>query len=651
MDGVSAKQPSAQAEWDDLRARIAALESLQAEYEALTANYARERAQRRLSDALRRVAQIISSTLDLDELLSLILEQLKTVVFYDRATVLLLQDEQFMLAAGYDTNEPTIAPFTLPRDHNALITEMLHTKRPVLIPDATRDTRWGFPTAMQTAHSLISAPLLLQDQTIGILSVGRRDALAYTEADAEAVFAFAGQIAIAVHNAQLYRQAQDRSRRLSLLYEIALDLTSTLDLNTVLTTACRKLVEYFPAGNHSGLAFFDDARQYAEVIAEYPDHGALGMRLSLADNLATRKVIKTLQPLAIDDAQHDPLMRPVWDEMRTLGVFSILIIPVIIKGRVVGTLGLDALEAPHHFSPSDVALAQTIAAQLGVAIENAKLYASVQQELAERRRVEEALRQYTLELEASNAELDAFAHTVAHDLKNPLTTMIGFSTLLESRFQRMSPERVAEDLKRITMTGYKMSNIIEELLLLASVRKVEEVQTAPLDMAAIITESLLRLSGLIGDVHAEITYPNTWPVALGYAPWVEEVWTNYISNALKYGGREDVGLPPRVELGFDEQPDGKIRFWVRDYGRGLQPEEQSRLFTPFTRLHQVRIEGHGLGLSIVRRIVKKLNGDVGVESEIGRGSLFWFTLPTPLITCGYGDPLEARGADDPREAG
>ncbi len=627
MSVASEEQPTTPQEWAAVCARIAALETLEAEYEALSASYAREQAQRRLSDALRQVAQIISSTLDLDQLLTLILEQLKPVIPYDRATVLLLQDDQFTLAAGYDNSGQDLVPFTLPRHHNAAITEMLRTKRPLLIPDTTLDARWYFGTAMQTARSFISAPLLLQDQPIGTLSVGRRDAVVYTEADAEAVFAFAGQIAIAVHNAQLFTQAQERSRRLSLLYEIALDVTSTLDLNMVLTTACRKLVEHFPASNHSGLAFFDDDQQYAEVIAEYPDQGAVGMQLRLADNLATRKVIETLSPVAIDDAQHDPLMQPVWGEMEILGVRSILIIPIVIKGRVAGTLGLDALDIAHHFTPSEIALAQTIAAQLGVAIENARLYTSVQQELAERRRIEEALRQYTLELEASNAELDAFAHTVAHDLKNPLSVLIGFSTLLESRFPKMPPEKVLENLQRITATGYKMTSIIQELLLLASVRKMEEVQTSPLDMAVIVAESLSRLAGLQADVRAEIELPKTWPTAVGYAPWVEEVWTNYISNALKYGGRPDDGIPPCVVLGFDTPQNGKVRFWVRDHGCGLCEEEQSRLFAPFTRLHQVRAEGHGLGLSIVRRIVEKLNGEIGVESEVGRGSLFWFTLP------------------------
>ncbi|MEA3341114.1 MAG: ATP-binding protein [Chloroflexota bacterium] len=105
-----------------------------------------------------------------------------------------------------------------------------------------------------------------------------------------------------------------------------------------------------------------------------------------------------------------------------------------------------------------------------------------------------------------------------------------------------------------------------------------------------------------------------------------EAAANYISNAIKYGGRPGERVLPRIELGFDELTK-KVRFWVRDNGPGLTPEEQSRLFTPFTRLDQARAKGHGLGLSIVQRIVEKMDGQTGVESAPGQGSVFFFTLP------------------------
>jgi signal transduction histidine kinase len=140
-------------------------------------------------------------------------------------------------------------------------------------------------------------------------------------------------------------------------------------------------------------------------------------------------------------------------------------------------------------------------------------------------------------------------------------------------------------------------------------------------MERIVDAACQRLSALIEERTAEITLPEAWPTALGYGPWVQEVWVNYLSNALKYGG-----TPPVIELGASPQ-DGSIRFWVKDNGPGITAEDQARLFTPFTRIDQAAAQGHGLGLSIVHRIIEKLGGTVGVESEVGAGSTFWFTLP------------------------
>jgi signal transduction histidine kinase len=121
----------------------------------------------------------------------------------------------------------------------------------------------------------------------------------------------------------------------------------------------------------------------------------------------------------------------------------------------------------------------------------------------------------------------------------------------------------------------------------------------------------------------EIELPPTWPEIHSYAPWIEEVWANYLSNAIKYGG-----TPPRVQLGAESLAEEKIRFWVQDNGQGLTETELTSLFMPFSRLsNSNRIEGHGLGLSIVKQIMKKLGGEVGVESEYGCGTRFYFVLP------------------------
>ncbi|HVO44527.1 MAG TPA: histidine kinase N-terminal 7TM domain-containing protein [Aggregatilineales bacterium] len=254
-------------------------------------------------------------------------------------------------------------------------------------------------------------------------------------------------------------------------------------------------------------------------------------------------------------------------------------------------------------------------------------------EITARKDAEAVLQQYNRELEAHNAELDAFAHTVAHDLKNPLNLVLGYSALLLDFRAGLSDEEVQQTLDGLTRTAKKMDRIIDELLLLAGVRKLSNIQMETVDMAHIVSEAQKRLMDMIADTQAVISSPTVWPTVTSYTPWIEEVWVNYISNALKYGG-----APPHIELGYDIVPDpaappgsqdeqSHVRFWVRDHGSGLTPESQAQLFVEFTRLDQARARGQGLGLSIVRRIVEKLGGQVGVDSQIGQGSTFFFTLP------------------------
>lgn len=248
--------------------------------------------------------------------------------------------------------------------------------------------------------------------------------------------------------------------------------------------------------------------------------------------------------------------------------------------------------------------------------------AALRAEIIERQCAQEILSQRTAELEKRNEELDAYAHTVAHDLKSPLATIIGFSDLLEKRHEKFPADRLSYYCSIIAQNGRKIINIVDALLLLASVRKIEDVPTEFLNLPDIMQDIQRRLADAIAESQAEIIMPDLWPAVTSYQPWVEEILVNYISNAIKYGG-----MPPRIEIGATDRDDGYVRFWVRDNGKGLTPEEQARLFIPFTRLDQIRVKGHGLGLSIVQRIAEKLNGEVGVESTVGQGSTFYFNLP------------------------
>jgi signal transduction histidine kinase len=234
------------------------------------------------------------------------------------------------------------------------------------------------------------------------------------------------------------------------------------------------------------------------------------------------------------------------------------------------------------------------------------------------------LQEQLVYLKTRNDELDAYAHTVAHDLKNPMTIIIAACDVV-SHISDLSHQELMEFLQQIRSTSYEMDAIIDNLLLLSEIQKAQ-VPMEPINMAMVIVNVRKRLNKMIIEYQGHITFPRTWPSVNGYAPWIEEVWVNYISNALKYGGQ-----PPRIKLGISPLLDGMVRFWISDHGPGITPAEEAQLFSPFTQLGDRHESGHGLGLSIVRRIVEKLGGQVGVESQVGKGSLFYFTLPANLI--------------------
>jgi signal transduction histidine kinase len=131
---------------------------------------------------------------------------------------------------------------------------------------------------------------------------------------------------------------------------------------------------------------------------------------------------------------------------------------------------------------------------------------------------------------------------------------------------------------------------------------------------------------MIDKENATLIIADTFDVALGYAPWIEEVIANYLSNAIKYGGN-----PPVIEMGSTPLEDDMVQFWVRDNGAGLDEEQQARLFAKFTRLNNVRVSGYGLGLSIVKRIMDKLGGRFDVQSAPNEGSTFSFILPAAPV--------------------
>ncbi len=452
-----------------------------------------------------------------------------------------------------------------------------------------------FPT-----RSLLALPLIAGGTWLGGLLIAYNTPHRFTNEEIARGEIMARIVALAIAKARSLEEAQARWREAEILRQAIAAVVEAPTLAEMLQRILEQLRTLIPYDSAS-VQWLREG--YLEIVGQsgLPE-SILGFRFPIPGDNPNTRVVLERRPLILPDA---PAEYPVFREPPHALIRSWMGIPLIAQDRVIGMLALDSHE-PGFFREDHLRLVMPFVNSVAVALERARW-------LEEERRHRE-------ELSRLNQDLEAFAHMVAHDLKQPLGVIIGATEFLEKELNTLSAEELQEHLRWIRWVGKKMHRMIEELLLLASVRYAE-VPRGPVAMGAIVKEALEGLAPLIAETGARIHLPESWPTALGYGPWLEEVWANYLSNALRYGGQ-----PPHVVLGADRLPNGMLRFWVKDNGPGIPPEEQARLFTPFG-VRDRRPGSHGLGLSIVRMIVEKLGGEVGVESAPGRGSTFWFTLP------------------------
>jgi PAS domain S-box-containing protein len=229
-----------------------------------------------------------------------------------------------------------------------------------------------------------------------------------------------------------------------------------------------------------------------------------------------------------------------------------------------------------------------------------------------------------IEKEKLILDLDAYARSVAHDLKNPIGSLVSLSELIKLKLSENDLTEVTEMIGYVYDQSKKMVGIIDGLLMLSRIRKEDIVQT-PIDTGEILNEVLRRLDNEIIKRNATIEKSDQWPKVMGHPQWIEEVWVNLVSNALKYGG-----TPPVLKLGFEKVTSSSYRFWIQDNGNGLPEPSLKKIFKDFERLGIKDSDGYGLGLPIVKRIFEKLGGEIIATSSNlpGEGCVFSFTLST-----------------------
>jgi signal transduction histidine kinase len=241
--------------------------------------------------------------------------------------------------------------------------------------------------------------------------------------------------------------------------------------------------------------------------------------------------------------------------------------------------------------------------------------------------IEEEREKLIAELESKNAELERFTYTVSHDLKSPLITIRGFLGFLREDSQSGNMVRLDADIKRITDATEKMQRLLNDLLELSRVGRLVN-EPREIKFNELIMEALELLQGRISQGNVAVSVEENLPVVIGDHQRLLEVVQNLIDNAAKFMGNQP---SPRIEIGQHGTRDGMPIFYVRDNGIGISPEFHENIFGLFNKL-DARSEGTGIGLALVKRIIEFHRGTIWVESEPGKGTTFFFTLPTAEVS-------------------
>ena len=261
-------------------------------------------------------------------------------------------------------------------------------------------------------RSALLIPLIMGKKVKGILVVASRQELC--ENDVSRVQAFATQASMAIETARHHKDEQRHAAELSAFQTVSKSISSTLNLAEILRNATRQMVELLQV-DHCGILAFDEDRERGKVLADYPESGATSESFPLKGFGAAERIIAVPKPLVIEDTRHDPLMASVQDTMFRLDIRSMLILPLVIKGKTIGSIGLDAIGKQRIFQPDEITLAQTITDQVSVAIENARLFENEQST----RQFAEALSTVT-RVVISTLDLDSRMHLILKELRQIL---------------------------------------------------------------------------------------------------------------------------------------------------------------------------------------------------------------------------------------
>lgn len=413
---------------------------------------------------------------------------------------------------------------------------------------------------------------------------------------------------------QLLEATNRQAQELSLLNRVIAAAASPREATEVLSLVCEELTRTLHLPQAAAALLSEDGETLT-VVAEYYDEGrpsAKGAVISVRNNPATRYVLTHRRPLVLSDAQTDPRQAAFQDLARTRGTVSLLIVPLVIRDKVVGTLGLDALEN-RYFSTEEIDLVMRVATAVGQALEKAFLYAELQRELNERKQVERLK--------------DEFIATVSHELRTPLTSIRGALGLIAGGVTGELPAQTMAMIKIAQTNSDRLLRLINDILDIERIEANELIlDLQPLNVIPLIDQAIAAnrpYAQQLG-VHVVLESSPSDVIVRADAERLIQVLNNLLANAAKFSP------PDGVVLVRVTRHDSYARIAVADSGPGIPEEFRGRIFQKFAQADSSDTRqkgGTGLGLSIAKSLVERLGGRISYETSEGVGTTFYVDLP------------------------
>jgi signal transduction histidine kinase len=583
--------------------------------------------------ALYDVTTTVNQSLDLNSVLQAVIQKITEIFDFDTTRVFLFDPgmETLTLRAYYQKTGGHSADRIGRTGRETIVGRVALSGEPLFFEDVQSDPRyreWSVSKNSYNAGLRFFAifPIKTNSRIFGAISFKGKERRKLTEEEIRLLNSMSEHVGVAVEKASLFEQVKARSEQLAVLNTIATAVGQSLDLDVVLREAIEKVAETLRFD--ACWIYLLDASQTELHLKAYK-----GLSDATARSMASRKatsgiggrVVETGERLVFEDVGKDERYRSLTSgrRVRSLGFTAAAGFPIRAKDRVIGVLHVANI-ARRHFAPEELQLIESVVQEIGVAVENATLFATIKQQTAQ---LEKANR----ELQEATRVKSEFIAAMSHELRTPLNIVLGNAELTESGFFGEVNHDQKEAMRKIGYHGRFLLKLINDVLTLSRLEaKKMALEIGTVDISEIITHAQTHVEHINRDKRLEVIWDidRELPAVTTDPTKLEEILQNLLGNAFKFTLHGQVKIRVRQLKSSD-----LIEFSISDTGIGIEAKDLQRIFNEFEQLkdaHTGDYNGVGLGLSIVKKYLELMRGEIRVESEIGTGSTFIFSIPRVL---------------------